>query len=278
MDYSFSLVGYTTFMQLAAGLALVAWAGSFGREAVREKRLWIIAFAASVVGMASSLLHLHDPLHAPYSITQIAHSWMSREIVLTGIFMLLLLLRLLGVVKARLNPLVAIVGVVFVIVMSQIYADNPTVPMWHNPGTLVAFLGAMVMLGGFGGLAVTSEPAGNTGAVPERIPASQGNMGRVSAAFAVFGAAALMSQQLYWFKPVAEEALDGTLLASFTAIAPCLGSIQALGIALAGVLAALWWRKRPYAVWLALVLVLAGTLCGRTLFFAANIKAGITVF
>lgn len=279
MEYSFSLVGYTTFMQLSAGLALLAWLGGFSRNAVLEKRLWILAFAAGIVGMGASFMHLHDPFHAPYTITQLGHAWMSREILFTGLFMLIVLLRLLNVLKSRLNILAAVVGVVFVVVMTQIYTRNLTVPLWHNIGTTVAFVGAMLMLGGIGGLALTACPTGKDGGSSEQADAcARIGMGRVCAACFAFGAAALMTQPLYWLKPVAENALDGTLLASFSAIAPCLGSIQGLGIALAGVFAALSWRKCSYGVWLALLLALAGALSGRALFFAANIKAGITVF
>lgn len=274
MEYA--LVGYTVFMQLAAGLALVAWLKGLNglndseKNERAEKIWWLTVFGTGVLGVLSSMLHLHDVFHAPYTITQVGHAWMSREIVLTGLFMLLVLLRVINLLKRRFDWLPALSGLALVLAMAQIYTQNPAMPLWNNAGTWLAFLATMCLLGGFGGVALHRQ----LDRIGDNCP-STGSVGksRLCLTAILLSTPFLLIQPVFWAVSIPREAFDDAALASFSAALVPLSLAQAVAVALAGCLAALLPRNKC-AVWLAFLLALAGVLAGRSLFYAAAIKTG----
>lgn len=272
MEYA--LVGYTVFMQLAAGLALVIWlsgldvSGTNGRD---EKTWWLMVFGTGCLGVLSSILHLHDVFHAPYTITQVGHAWMSREILLTGLFMLLALLRTANLLKRSFDWLPALSGLALVLAMAQIYTQNQAMPLWNHAGTWVSFLTAMCVLGGFGGIALHTHLNPTKGDLCLSIRLTGET--RLCLAAILLSTPFLLIQPVFWAVTLSGEAFDDVALASFSAALVPLSLLQAVAVALAGALAALLPRNRLTA-WLAFLLALAGILVGRSLFYTAAIKTG----
>ena len=97
------------------------------------------------VGALASLEHLSDPTVSFYTITNVGTSWLSREILFVGLFGAGLLLWLITL-NAWARRLAAILGLAFVYVMSRVYTI-PTVPFWNSLFTYWLFLATSLLLG-----------------------------------------------------------------------------------------------------------------------------------
>ncbi len=264
MEYS--LVGYTVFMQLAVGLVCAGLSAARNGDEATERRFLAAAFAAGLAASLSSFLHLSDVFHAPYTVTQVGHVWMSREILLTGLFMGLSALRLLGILKSRFWWLPALCGVLLILAMIRIYSGNTAMPLWNNAGTGLSFVAAAGLMGGFGGAALYRYAETGTGHPDGRARLCLG-IGLLCMPFAFV-------QPVFWPVVIAGEALDGAALACLVELAVPLSLLSAGATAAAGCLATVCPRGK-IAGWTALFLVTAGVAAGRCLFYAASIKTGI---
>jgi anaerobic dimethyl sulfoxide reductase subunit C (anchor subunit) len=119
----------------------------------------------------------------------VGHSWLSREILITSLF----LASLVALVATRfgrpalagpLAALAAILGAITVCVMSQVYMIV-TVPAWDSPATVVNFAGTALLLGALAAGALASF---RWAAAGEAAPA--GCVPRLILAFAAVGLAA----------------------------------------------------------------------------------------
>ena len=97
------------------------------------------------MGALASLEHLSDPTVSFYTITNVGTSWLSREILFVGLFGAGLLLWLITL-NAWARRLAAILGLAFVYVMSRVYTI-PTVPFWNSLFTYWLFLATSLLLG-----------------------------------------------------------------------------------------------------------------------------------
>ncbi len=260
LSYEFSLVFFTVFGQTAAGLVLLIWLTGLRRWPKAERRAWLVALAFGIVAIISSATHLHSLAPAPYSITGVGSSWLSREILAGGIFGILVLLRVLKVFKAGFNPILGILSICFTLVMTQIYFQNSIVPLWNTWGAFVVFLATMPLLGGAGIAALSPE-------IKEIRP-----LKTVFGAF-LLGAVFSLAMPIFWLQGVLSP-LDPFLLQTFTTAAICMGLTQMAGYVIGGFLLICGVpNKRPLAV-LGWVVVIAGAVVGRMLFYAANLKVG----
>lgn len=157
------LVVFTLLVQTAAGLVVVAEIAALSGGAAARGLLKYgepCCLGLGVVGLAVSFAHLGAPMHSPYALLNIAHSWLSREIAVTSLFLAVLV----ALVAARsfrpalagpLAALAAALGVVTVLVMSQVYMIV-TVPAWDSPATVVDFAGTAALLGALAAGALVS--------------------------------------------------------------------------------------------------------------------------
>lgn len=147
--YSFSLVFFTLFVQLVIGLTWVYSCPkvAFEQGSKEDKRFWFMLVAFLVFGFIASTTHLADPLHAPYSITQLSHSWLSREILTFALFGVIVLLRTSNVIKASLDWLFLPIGVIVLWVFSHVYI-TPTIPLFDTPVTTLYFIATACLIGG----------------------------------------------------------------------------------------------------------------------------------
>lgn len=256
MEYQYSLVIFTTLGQLAAGLAVLVCLAGLNRFPDIERKVWLAALIAGILGMCGAAGHLHSFGPAPLSVTQVGTSWLSREIVAGGVFGLLVLLRLLNVLRAGFNALLALAGIAFVLVMARVYHVD-IVPFWNTFGTETAFLGVMLALGG--------------AFVRALGPVDDSRTEKVGAACLVAGVLAASVLPVFWVGGAG--AIGGSPLLPVFATAVICMSLTRMALVFLGALPALLHAGKA-GLWIGALLVLAGEIVGRMLFYASNIKIG----
>ncbi|MEA4900976.1 dimethyl sulfoxide reductase anchor subunit family protein [Desulfitobacterium sp.] len=278
------LMTFTLLSQLAIGIFIVlmlvkAIIGSQDAQASKG-----IKFGFTVVGPVTllalifSVFHLGDPLGAPRSILNLGSSWLSREILTAGGFLILWFvfwwLSRKGKESSALGWITALVGLAAVFSMANIYSSSVR-PAWDNGNTYIAFFGATFAMGVLG--ASSAIIYGMQGsALSSTLTKSLKNMGYL-------GAAAVLLPLLSL--PVFISGLKGGEAAAVASAQILTGSMAmlvisavllVLGIAL--LLHALFKGdpkvKSTFAnlIYVALVLVLIGEFMCRYLFYAIGIS------
>ena len=151
-----SLVSFTLLTQMAAGIAVLSlFSGPLTMPILITMGLLL------GVGGIISLLHLGQPLNAWRALNHLKKSWLSREILMFGLFggNWLLCLVIPGMGKLPL----ALCGIGLIYSMAQVYRLR-SVPAWDTDRTLLAFVVSAVLLGGLG-----SEMLNGTGNVATSI-------------------------------------------------------------------------------------------------------------
>lgn len=153
---------YTILMQLAVGALLVLWiirllAGSKFRPSEMDRIIrnpLLVIMITVIVAMIGSHFHLSKPFHSFYAARNFAHSWLSREIVFTVIFFIMLFsLWLLSRYKKEFRFLLTVIGwisilfgIIVVYCMARIYM-LPTQAAWNSPLVIVSFYTTTILLG-----------------------------------------------------------------------------------------------------------------------------------
>jgi anaerobic dimethyl sulfoxide reductase subunit C (anchor subunit) len=157
-----SLILFTLLVQTMVGAmvttVVVHWRISRGGQEETADRIcnrllpWLGGLL--VVAATISLSHLGSPLRARYVLSNLASSWLSREVLLVGLVTGcgalhgLLQWRSWGTATVRrlLAWLTAALGVALVVTMSQVYM-LATVPPWNRLATPLAFVSTAALLG-----------------------------------------------------------------------------------------------------------------------------------
>lgn len=160
MNFEFPLVFFTIFSQLAVGITIFAAWSMFrgGALAGRDEGIllpWLCAFVASVVAIVASLFHLGHPFSAYRALSNLGESWLSREVLLFGIFCVLALINVFRRYKGVVL-LTAIIGVFGVFAQGFTYAA-PAIPAIDNAFPLALFLLSALVLGSFHEMAATDD-------------------------------------------------------------------------------------------------------------------------
>ncbi len=155
------LVFFTILSQLSLGVilsGLILWLAIKESHplAVNDMRRVIMTVATGSMGVALviSFLHLASPLHSVFALSNVATSWLSREILLASLFFFTLAL---GYSSYRFNIphrdifgylylASCITGIIYIWSMSKLYMI-PTVPAWNTPATVVSFFNTALLLG-----------------------------------------------------------------------------------------------------------------------------------
>lgn len=99
-----------------------------------------LALATAFLGLGASVLHLGQPLRAWRAFLGLRRSWLSREIVVFGLYPPLLLASLLPVFSNEASWLALVVGVAGIFCSVMIYADTPR-QEWRFSRTAIRFFG-----------------------------------------------------------------------------------------------------------------------------------------
>lgn len=153
-----ALILNSLLIQLALGL-MVFTAIYRPASAGDGPGMWL-AGALIATGMAVSLFHLGHPLRAYRAAANLKRSWLSREVVFTGLFLVVWLISLLFD-NAALRWSAIVVGLLSVWSMANIYTATG-IKGWCVPNTHVSFFGTVVILGSTGAAFLTLN-AGLTG-------------------------------------------------------------------------------------------------------------------
>jgi len=109
--------------------------------------------AIMILALLLSVFHLGTPLGAYRSILNLRFSWLSREIVTAGGFLLFWFLSYRAYQKEKASNALAwftsLMGLFVVLSMANIYSHSIR-PAWTNVNTYLAFFGATFALGGLG--------------------------------------------------------------------------------------------------------------------------------
>lgn len=152
--YEWALILFTVLSQAAmGGFMLTLWLRLRNKDAAMDgmyRKSNLTLFAISTVALLASLFHLGRPLHALSALGNLGSSWLSREILLAGGFVGLLLLSVLLEKKPGIRQVIdwlaALVGVGAVVSMATAYAMT-MIPAWQGFNTYVAFFGTAAFLG-----------------------------------------------------------------------------------------------------------------------------------
>ena len=158
-----ALVIFTIAAQMSVGAFLVLGGVHFFatryagiEEADKLSDLALLAIGpVMILGLIVSFFHLGNPLNAWRAITNLATSWLSREILFGVLFagfgFLFALIQWRKIGSPGLRNAVALVaaafGVGLVVSMAMVYYTLPSVPAWNNWATLAAFFATTILLG-----------------------------------------------------------------------------------------------------------------------------------
>lgn len=158
--HEWPLLIFTLVMQASIGCLIISTLCTFRILSGIDNKLTIdiirtplfLAFILGIIGSFASVFHLGNPFHAIYSVLNVRHSWMSREILFTGLYMGLLCLCLAIVMIKKQVPYIwlamtSFVGFIDIFVMSNIYI-NTLFTLWYSLFTYAAFFGSMLLIGG----------------------------------------------------------------------------------------------------------------------------------
>ncbi|WP_019156051.1 dimethyl sulfoxide reductase anchor subunit family protein [Robertmurraya massiliosenegalensis] len=156
--HEWALLIFTVCVQIAIGGILtlaIFYKGinKLGEEtAFKAMRIPLIVIAAlSLIGLIASFAHLGTPSHALNSIRNLGSSWMSREILVTGLFIGAACVTAgLALVQKKVNQWLlivsALIGLVDIYCMAMIYS-NSLVSGWNSVNTFTSFYGTALVLG-----------------------------------------------------------------------------------------------------------------------------------
>ncbi len=277
------LILYTLFLQSAVGIYVVSQFTLTGEadKSSRMRFLWIVG-GLGVAGVLASFLHLGSPASAFGTLSNLATSWLSREILLTILFgsawlvTLLLEMRQVGSRALRTGWAVvgSVLGISLVFAMSMIYRSL-AFPAWAHLSTTVSFLATAGLIG------TASVFAGQCLRKGDEEPACATPL--------LFGALAMLLLQVVTVSAHAaylggagkEAQMTAALLSGDLAV--LLWARVALVVLGAAVIMPLAWRRMAtknagslVPLGAALVtLVTVGELLGRFLFYTTGVKIGL---
>jgi anaerobic dimethyl sulfoxide reductase subunit C (anchor subunit) len=156
-----SLIANSLLIQMAAGLFL--FLGIFRltvKDSADSKTMtsfiapgMLLAGLLLVSGMFFSLFHLGNPFRAYRAVTNLRSSWLSREILFTGIFLGLWLVYFIceinGIYFSFLIWLTILAAILSVISMASIYYSTGS-RGWNSISTYTGFLESVMILGSAG--------------------------------------------------------------------------------------------------------------------------------
>lgn len=234
------------------------------------------------LGLILSVFHLGDPLGAYRAIINIGSSWLSREIVLSGGFFVLLLASIYFFRKGKGNSIgwiTAVVGLIAVFAMGSAYASSVK-PAWTSLNTYIVFYGTTLVFGAAG--AISSVVYSLKG---QSIPAEVGSLlKKVS----WVGLAGVVLPLIYL--PVYISGLNGGVEAAQASAGLLTGSymvqlvlhvvFSAVGLGMAVYFLSRQGKQKNMAIpastiYLALALILAGEFLGRYVFYATAVTTMI---
>ena len=280
--HEWPLMIFTVFGQCVAGgfivLALALLKGNLNAE--QQQRLVLSMFGLWVlmgIGFIASTLHLGSPMRAFNSLNRVGASSLSNEIASGALFFAVggigWLLAVVNKLPAGLRHLWLIItmvlGVIFVWMMVRVYNTIDTVPTWYTVWTPLSFFLTMFIGGPLLGYLLL-RVAGVDGWALRLLP--------------VVTLLALLASIVVVLMQGSELATIRSSIQQASALVPDYGLLMAWRMVLLALALACWCvpqiRGRKPAVsllGLAFVLILAGEMIGRGVFYGLHMTVGMAV-
>ena len=254
MNYELPLVLFTVISQLAVGLSCcVAWrAVTVGLPEAPLGRRWDRFLVGIMIGLAliASLFHLAQPLRSPTAVNHVAVAWLSREILVFGVFALLALLTWLAPSPKGLAAFTAVVGLVGVVIQGFTYAPI-SMPAVAGPVPCALVAATALFLG-----AAFAQP----------VVAGKDFTSALRIGLGLFLVILLLAPGIW---------SQGGVVMRQTAEAWLHSAFYWAALALTLLALAVSWRSRSAI--LVCVLALAGAFAGRLVFFASTIHTATNI-
>ena len=141
-----SLIIFTTLSGLGFGLAAVIGTGLLKATSTQWAIIHgFISLGFISIGIIASTWHLGHPERAWRALSQWRSSWLSREGVLAGAVVMLLIIYVAdqiysGTANTWLGAGLALLSLATIFATAMIYASLKPIPLWHHPLTPVNFV------------------------------------------------------------------------------------------------------------------------------------------
>ena len=279
--HEWPLMVFTVLGQCVAGgfivMALALMTGV--SERTQQKRVhWamIVLWVLMGIGFIASVLHLGSPLRAFNSLNRIGESALSNEIASGSVFFAVggfwWLVTVLGKMPQALGKiwmvLTMILGVFFVWMMCRVYLID-TVPTWYSAYTPLSFFLTMFIGGPLLGYLLL-RVAGVTGWGMRALPA-------ISLLAVLVSTVVVMLQGM-------ELATIQSSIAQASALVPQFGALMSWRLLVLAAALVCWivpqlkgGQASPAVLAFAFVLVIAGELIGRGVFYGLHMTVGMAI-
>lgn len=152
-----ALIVFSILTQCAVGI----WVVAIGLRTFLERtdpsiaaqltwRPLLVVGPLMCIALVISIFHLGSPMLAYASVANLLTSWLSREIVFSGLFLFFWVISILfyrrGASSMALGWITSLLGLIAVFSMSSIYYTTP-IPTWASPNTYISFFATMLILG-----------------------------------------------------------------------------------------------------------------------------------
>lgn len=278
--HEWPLVLFTVLGQCAAGAVIVTGLGwySVQHDAVARQRLvrsqnflWLMM----AIGFLASVMHLGSPMRAFNSLNQIGHSALSNEIASGSLFFAVggfwWLLSIVGKMPAALEKLwlaiSMVLGIIFVWSMTRVYQIE-TVPTWYNGYTTASFFLTMVLTGPLFAAWLMRRAT---------IPFNGITFATLSALALLGSLAIVILQGMDLFQIHSSVQQAATLVPGFGVLQVCRLILLTLGLGYWICPMLLGKTPHPMVLMVGLLLVLAGELIGRVIFYGLHMTVGMAV-
>ncbi|QCJ40922.1 cyclic nucleotide-binding protein [Bacillus sp. S3] len=155
--HEWALLIFTIAIPAAVGGILFLWfingqMADGGANSIKVMKVPLLVIASlAIVGLFGAFFHLGKPIHALNAIRGFGRSWMSNEIVVTGVFIALACVTAgLAVVQKKINPVLmlitGLVGMIDIYCMASAYTVT-RVNGWNHLNTYFVFYGTAFSLG-----------------------------------------------------------------------------------------------------------------------------------
>jgi DMSO reductase anchor subunit len=254
------LVVFTVLSQTAIGLVAVSSIRQFAMAgpAGKVKTEWLAAALFIALGLGASLLHLGHPLGAPTALKHLSKAWLSREALGLSIFAGLVVLGFLSAkntVNAALAWVTVLAGFVGLFFMGMTYAP-PSYPALNNAAPFVFFALTAATLGA--GFASYFTPE-------QKMPL----ITRILAVSLIVALVVYLATPCVWLS--GGTVMRETGLAYLASPLYWARIVVGLAIPLLAV-----WKTRSVPAW-APIMILAGEIIGRIIFFSLAIHASSNI-
>jgi anaerobic dimethyl sulfoxide reductase subunit C (anchor subunit) len=145
-ESSGSLIAFTTLAPLAVGGLLGLLVFRIPQAVLSIDHAAVIVFIVGLLAMIFSLFHLGRPLRAPLAILHLSTSWLSREVILFSIFLLLLFCYAVFPAFYLEPGIISLIGWIGALVgLVSTYATGKTYhlksrPVWDHWSTIFLFI------------------------------------------------------------------------------------------------------------------------------------------